>query len=62
MNVVIPDTNAKGWPMRVLIDPALKQIMRHEYKTDEEVDEDNNRLAKGTLGWKWILNDPSKAK
>lgn len=56
--MIIPDTNAKGWSLWVLLDPQNREIMRHEYKTQKEADEDNNRLAKGkTLGWKWILND-----
>lgn len=57
----IPDTNAKGWPLWVLMDMTAREIMRHEYKTYEEADADNKQLAEGRNGWKWILNDGSKA-
>ena len=60
--MIIPDTNIKGWPIWVLVDEANKEIMRHEYKSYEEAEEDNKRLANGTLGWKWILNNGSKTK
>ncbi len=59
--MIIPDTNAKGWPLWVLFDTVAKEIMRHEYKTEEEAKTDNKKLAEGSLKWQWILNDPSKA-
>ena len=59
--IVIPDTNSKGWPLWVLMDMAAKEVMGHQYKSDEEAIEDNKKLADGKNGWQWVLNDPSRA-
>jgi hypothetical protein len=45
-----------------LLDEPNREVMRHEYKSDEEAEQDNKRMAQGTLGWKWILNNGTKAK
>jgi hypothetical protein len=55
----IPETNARGWPLWVLLDQTTKEIMRHEYKSHDEAEKDNSNLAKGANGWIWTLNDPS---
>jgi len=60
--MIIPDTNARGWLLWVLVNAKKKEVLRHEYKTSEEAKEDNQRLAKGTLGWKWILNNGTDPK
>jgi hypothetical protein len=57
-----PETNARGWPLWVLMDVASKEIMRAEYKQYGEAESDNISLSKGNNRWEWVLNDPSMAR
>ena len=59
LNANIPETNARGWPLWVLLDLTTKEVMRCEYKPHGEAEYDNAALAQGKNGWKWTLNDPS---
>ena len=58
----IPDTNARGWPLFVLLDMDTHIVMRSEYKTQEEADEDNDVLKEyiKSRNWLWVPNDASK--
>jgi hypothetical protein len=57
-----PETNARGWPLWVLMDVVTKEIMFVEYKQHGEAESDNISLAKGINGWQWVLNDSSMTK
>jgi len=57
-----PDTNARGWPLWVMIDVATKEIMRIEYKQHGEAEADNISLSDGKNGWEWVLNDSRMAE
>jgi len=55
--VTIPETNAKGWHRWALIELATKDVLRVEYKSEDEVDADNKILGKGGKASRvWILN------
>jgi len=61
INIVIPETNAKGWHRWALVEIETKDVMRVEYKSEDEVDADNKILGKilskdGKQSRIWILN------
>lgn len=51
-----PETNAKGWYRWALMDTTTKEVLRIEYKSESEVDEDNRMLSKdGKPSRIWIV-------
>lgn len=51
-----PATNGKGWYKWAMIDTKTKDVVRIEYKSEEEVDQDNKRLSIGK-NFVWVLFD-----
>lgn len=62
--MIIPETNARGWYLWVLLDMDDHQVMRREYKSEKEAEEDNRILNKNKTNrnWLWVPNDSSKIK
>lgn len=57
INIVIPETNAKGWHRWALIEIGTRDVLRIEYKSEDEVDADNKMFGKnGKPSRVWILN------
>lgn len=57
IKVNTPETNSKGWHRWALIEIATKDVLRVEYKSEDEVDADNKTLGKdGKASRVWILN------
>lgn len=57
IKVVTPETNSKGWHRWALIELGTKEVLRVEYKSEDEVDSDNKMLGKdGKRTRLWVLN------